>query len=85
MTILLYFVPFLYMFGAGMRLRLSYLPAAAGALTTLAVLILALFPPADAARPSVYFVKLIGGAGLFFALGIVLYWRGSARSVKSAD
>ncbi len=85
MTILLYFVPFLYMFCTVIKLRMSHAAPAIGALTTFVVLILALFPPSDSLRPGLYFAKLIGGAGFFFGLGILLYWRAKRQSTDYAD
>jgi amino acid transporter len=89
LTILLYFGPFLYMFAALALLARAPAPAGAipipggragtiavsavGCCTTLVALALSLVPPAEAVRPWLYQLKLIGGAAVFFALGLWLY------------
>jgi len=78
MTLLLYFVPFLYMFAALLKLgaspKMSGL-AILGALTTLAAVVLALIPPAEAASKLVFAEKLAGGTLGFFVVGGWLYSR----------
>ena len=106
MTVLLYFVPFLYMFLALLVLSSSaagwgrngleplpegfipvpgdragtWLVAVLGLATTATSLALALVPSAAVTQPWLYELKLVGGTLFFFAVGLVLYRRGSSRS-----
>lgn len=98
MTVLLYFVPFLYLFLAVMILKPSsgegtipvpggragaYLTGLLGLFTTAAALVLAVIPSAEVTRPRLYELKLVGGTLVFFALGVVLYWRGRHAAPQS--
>jgi len=83
LTLLLYFVPFVYMFLAIMRLKPGHKMvalASVGAFTTVVALGLALIPPDEAKLPWLFFAKLAGGTAAFLALGAWLYWRG-ARAI----
>ena len=98
MTVLLYFVPFLYLFVALMALSTKPLPAGAipvpggrigayivgglGALTTAIALVLALVPATEVSKPWVYEVKLVGGTLGFFLIGVVLYRKGKSQKSK---
>ncbi len=83
MTLLLYFVPFLYMFAAMISLRpgarMTTL-AGVGAFTTLAAVVLAFVPPAEAAGKLQFIGKLAGGTLAFFAVGWWLYARRAVTS-----
>ena len=78
MTLLLYFVPFLYMFATMISLRpgarMTAL-AVLGAFTTLAAVVLAFIPPAEAASKLLFIGKLGGGTLAFFFVGVWLYSR----------
>ena len=78
MTLLLYFVPFLYMFAALIAFRpgakMTAL-ASLGAFTTLAAVVLAFIPPAEAANKLFFIGKLAGGTLAFFLVGVWLYNR----------
>jgi amino acid transporter len=78
MTLLLYFVPFLYMFAALIALRpgtrMTAL-ASIGAFTTLAAVVLAFIPPAEAVSKLLFIGKLAGGTLAFFLVGVWLYRR----------
>jgi amino acid transporter len=90
--LLVYFIPYIYLFIAylGIRLR-EPVPAdgavprsrAAAALTgvaglglTLFAMVVATIPPADTAEPWLFRLKVIGGAAFFVVLGLLIYWRG---------
>jgi amino acid transporter len=87
MTLILYFVPFVYMFLSILRMRpgarMSML-AWIGGFTSLAALIIAMIPPAEAHNRWLFFGKLAGGTLAFFAVGAWLYWRG-AREQRRGD
>jgi glutamate:GABA antiporter len=88
--LLVYFVPYLYLFVAYLIVRLRE-PAAAGEswwkgkgagtlvgsagfLLTLLAMTVATVPPSDT-EPWLFRLKVIGGAALFIGLGGVVYWR----------
>jgi amino acid transporter len=63
-TTLLYFVPFLYLFGAAVRLggTIVKIAAVVGFTTTAAVLVLTAIPPPDATSPWSVLLRVAGGA-----------------------
>jgi amino acid transporter len=88
--LLVYFVPYLYLFVAYLIVRLhepspateswwkgkgaGTLVGAAGLLLTLLAMTVATVPPSDT-DPWLFRLKVIGGAALFIGLGGVVYWR----------
>ncbi|HEY7637519.1 MAG TPA: APC family permease, partial [Gemmatimonadales bacterium] len=90
--LLIYFVPYLYLFSTYMVVRLKtpgakaeswpYGPAGAilvgvaGLGLTLFAMVIATIPPGDTADPWVFRAKVIGGAAAFVLLGGLIYWRG---------
>jgi amino acid transporter len=85
MTLLLYFVPFLYMFAALISFRPSARMtalASLGAFTTLAAVVLAFIPPAEAASKVLFIGKLAGGTLAFFGVGVWLYSRNNPSTVE---
>jgi glutamate:GABA antiporter len=75
MTVITYFIPFLYLFGAAMRhgLRLS---AASGLAVTVAGIVFSLVPPADAGPAWLFEAKLAGGCALLVATARMAFKRG---------
>jgi amino acid transporter len=90
--LLVYFIPYIYLFVCFLVIRLRE-PAAAGAgllagraagavigLCGLGLTLFAMFvatvPPADAADAGLFELKVVGGAAFFVVLGLVIYWRG---------
>ena len=89
--LLVYFIPYLYLYAGYLRVRMaeparpggSLLGGRIGALTigicgfafTLFAMIIATIPP-DSHEIWLFLVKVLGGAGFFVALGGVIYWRG---------
>jgi amino acid transporter len=88
--LLVYFVPFIYLFlcyltvrwkeaadrgGAGARVAPALIGLSGLALTLLAMII-ATVPPADTAQPWLFRLKVIGGAAFFVVVGGLVYWRG---------
>src|SRR5215211_8645387 len=88
--LLVYFIPYLYLFVAYLIIRLrepsapaeppwkgkgaGTLVGLAGLLLTVLAMTVATVPPSDTS-PLVFRLKVIGGAALFVALGGVVYWR----------
>ena len=100
MTIVLNFIPFLYIFGALPRLRpataepgVVRVPGGRGALwlvallglgATLLTLVTAVIPPSDVTRPWLFELKLWGGLAAFGGVGYAIYARFRARQQATA-
>jgi glutamate:GABA antiporter len=93
--LLVYFVPYIYLFIAYLVVRLkepelqaarggkssAWLVGLSGLLLTLGAMLVATIPPSDTADPWLFRLKVIGGAALFVLLGGVIYWRGRRSSL----
>jgi glutamate:GABA antiporter len=83
LTILIYFIPYLYLFVAFVRLAapgpIATIAAGAGFIATLVSLALLFVPPSGTENVLNYEVNLIGQALLIIAIGAVLFWRARAR------
>ncbi len=78
MTVISTFIPFLYIFGAG--LRFASKPASiSGLVVTIIGIALAVVPPGDTASPVNFEVKVIGGSGVLFLVGYMLFRRCKQR------
>jgi len=93
--LLIYFIPYLYLFVSYLAVSLGAEPdatrpwherkavttltGAAGLLLTVGAMVVATIPPSDTAEPWLFRLKVIGGAALFVAIGGVVYWRGRRR------
>lgn len=91
-TIIVYFIPYLYLFAALVRLASGPPPpgsipipggrvgirivATVGFLTTLAACLFALMPPEGIANPLLYEAQILGGAVLLIVCGWLLFRRG---------
>lgn len=78
--ILIYFVPFVYLFASYVALRpagtaLPVLVGTCGAVVTLFAMVIATIPPSGTTHPWLFFVKVVGGAALFIGAGGAVYWR----------
>jgi glutamate:GABA antiporter len=80
-TIVLYFIPYLYLFAAYLRLRRR--PSIATAITgwtgvaaVVLSIVLAFIPAADVASPVAFEAKVAGGVLVFLGLGLLLARRG---------
>lgn len=76
-TLILFFIPYLYIFAAYLRLRRGRTPGSAltGLVGFAAVafsIVLGFVPPADEARPLLYELKVVGGVVAFMGLGVWL-------------
>jgi glutamate:GABA antiporter len=79
LTILIYFIPYLYLFVAFVRLMRPGIggvaAATAGFLATFVSLALVFVPPAGTANVLNYEANLIGQALIIMAIGALLFWR----------
>ncbi|MGH7538228.1 MAG: APC family permease [Gemmatimonadales bacterium] len=86
-TLILFFIPYLYVFAAYLRLRRARTPstALAGCAGFVAVafsIVLGFVPPADEAHPLLYELKVVGGVAAFMGFGLWLAqrgWRGESH------
>jgi glutamate:GABA antiporter len=88
--LLVYFIPYIYLFLCYLVVRfrepvggsvLGGRPAGvvigvAGLALTLFAMLIATVPPSGTTDPWVFRLKVVGGAGFFVLLGLVIYWRG---------
>ena len=89
--LLVYFIPYIYLFTCFLVVRvkepspakglLASRPAGvvigvAGLALTLFAMKIATVPPSGTADPLLFQIKVIGGAGFFVVLGGLIYWRG---------
>jgi amino acid transporter len=93
--LLIYFVPYIYLFICYMVVNLRDISASSswlggraatllvgllGLLLTLGAMVVATIPPSDTEDPWLFRLKVIGGAALFVVLGGAVYWRGRRRA-----
>jgi amino acid transporter len=86
--LLVYFIPFVYLFASLIVQRRrdagaagsAWLIGGCGAFVTVFAMVIATIPPAGTAHPVLFFVKVVGGAGFFVAMGAYLYWRAGGRT-----
>jgi amino acid transporter len=78
MTVITYFLPFLYIFGAAWRHGLRW-SAASGMSVTLLAIGFSLVPPPEAASAWLFEAKLTGGCALLIAAGRMVYNNAKAR------
>jgi len=90
-TLILFFIPYLYLFAAYLRLRRQRSLATAwlgtaGLVAVAGSIVLGFVPPADEAHAWLYEAKVVGGVIGFMALGLLLARRGvSARTAAPAS
>ncbi|HEY8257916.1 MAG TPA: APC family permease [Gemmatimonadales bacterium] len=88
--LLVYFIPYIYLFLCYLTVRLKEAPAAGvvgsrltamivggcGLALTVFAMVIATVPPSGTTDPGLFRLKVIGGAGFFVVLGGLIYWRG---------
>jgi amino acid transporter len=90
--LLIYFIPFVYLFlsliilrrrdraaGGSRGVSSAVLVGVVGAITTLFAMVIATIPPSGAEHKVLFFVKVVGGAAFFIGIGGFLYWRASKK------
>jgi glutamate:GABA antiporter len=100
MTVISYFIPFLFLFAAMIRLQWRAFPADAvrlpggkrfaiplacvGFFSTTAAIILSLFPAEDERNPGAALFKLIAMTVVLLISGVAVYWRGRRSIIRAA-
>lgn len=81
-ALILYFIPFLYLFAAhilhnarGARKKIAFVLTAAGTLSTLVAIVLACIPPPDTNFWR-YELECVGGSSMFLLLSLIFFFRG---------
>lgn len=92
-TIIVYFIPYIYIFLAAVRIfrreaattsrgatwfRVG--ASAVGGVTTIAAIVLTLFPPEAGGNPILFLAKTLGGSLLFVAVGLVIFWNAKRKT-----
>ena len=90
--LLVYFIPFIYLFialivqrrneiraGSVQPMGSAWVIGGCGAFVTIFAMVIAMIPPSGTAHPILFFVKVVGGAGAFILAGVYLYWRANRR------
>jgi len=88
-TLILFFIPYLYLFAAYLRLRRARTAATGliGLVGLAAVgfsILLGFVPPGDDGRPWMYEAKVVGGVIGFMGLGLLLARRGVSEGTASS-
>ncbi len=95
-TIILYFIPFIYMFAAAIKLyprpdRRANIPggragvwivSGSGLAIVLIGILVSLVPPGDSSDKLGFELKLVGGTVAALVLGLTLYWRGARQKSR---
>jgi amino acid transporter len=74
MTLIVTFIPFVYIFSAGFRFA-SRIAAVSGVAVTLIAIAFAAVPPQEAASTGIFEAKVVGGSVLFAVLGWIVFKR----------
>jgi len=83
MTVVTYFIPFLYLFLSAWKHGQRW-SAAAGALVTTAAIAFSLVPPGEAESPWLFEAKLIGGCALLIAAARIWFTRKVSKHRQTA-
>jgi glutamate:GABA antiporter len=84
MTVIVTFVPFIYIFGAGFRFA-SRIAAISGLAVTLIAMVLAAVPPQETVSGAIFELKVLGGSVFFALLGWVVFKRYQALRGHAAS
>jgi len=98
MTVITYFIPYLYVFAAMIRLQrepagpevirvpggkpVAVLISVIGLLTTTATILLSVVPPADDPNQPLAVFKIVGGTAVLMAAGGWIYWAGKKKATS---
>lgn len=78
MTVLATLIPFVYIFGAGLRFA-GKIVSLSGLLVTLLAIVLTMVPPGETSSPVMFEVKVVGGSAVFAAIGYLMFKRCAAE------
>jgi amino acid transporter len=78
MMVIVTFIPFIYIFGAGFRFA-GRVAAVSGMAVTLIALILSVVPPPGVASGAMFEIKVVGGSAVFGVLGWAVFKRYAAQ------
>lgn len=97
-TIIVYFIPYIYIFLAAVRIfrrDKGSVPqrtvlfrvgaSAVGGITTVAAIILTLFPPEAGGNPLLFIAKTLGGSVAFVAVGLIIFWNARRKTAATAS
>jgi amino acid transporter len=73
-TVIVTFIPFVYIFGSGFRFA-SKIAAVSGLAVTLIAIVLSAMPPPEAASAVLFETKVVGGTVLFAVAGLLVFKR----------
>ncbi len=93
-TIIVYFIPYVYIFLAAFRIfkrepadgrgRVFRIGASVlGGITTVAAILLTLFPPEAGGNPLLFIAKALGGAFGFVAVGMLIFWNYRRKQART--
>ena len=99
MTVITYFIPYLYLFAAMIKLQsepagaevirvpggkpIAVVVAVVGLITTTLTIVLSTIPQPDEANKPLAVLKVVGGSAVLLAIGAWLYWAGKRRAVST--
>jgi amino acid transporter len=81
MTVLATLIPFVYIFGAGLRFA-GRIVSFSGLLVTILAIVLTMVPPGETASPVIFETKAVGGCAVFAAVGYLVFKRCDAERTK---
>jgi len=84
MTLLATFIPFVYIFGAGLRFA-NRMASLSGLAVTLIAIVLCVLPPPEAASAAIFEAKVLGGMVLLALLGWLVFSRYQAQRLTPPD
>ena len=93
-TIIVYFIPYIYIFLAAVRIfgreaketpgsgpLFRIIVSITGGVTTVAAILLTLFPPEAGGSPLLFITKSLGSSLAFVAVGVLIFWIAKRRGV----
>ena len=81
MTVIVTFIPFVYIFGTGLRFA-SRIAAVSGLAVTVLAIAFSAFPPPEAASVATFEAKVVGGSVLFGLVGWLVFKRYESKRAQ---
>lgn len=92
-TIIVYFIPYIYIFLAAVRIfkreavsekrgavTFRIIASAVGGITTVVAIILTLLPPEAGGNPFLFIAKTLGGSLAFVVVGVIIFWNAKRKN-----